>query len=72
MLNTSPRLPGEARLKYLDATFKVLETGDFVVCAITGKKIPLPELRYWSIDKQEAYYDAVAANQGMLTGEAES
>lgn len=62
MLTKTPRLPGEARLKYLDADLKVVSRGDFVICAITGRKIPLQELRYWSVDLQEAYVDASAAS----------
>ncbi|MAK62488.1 MAG: hypothetical protein CMK09_16080 [Ponticaulis sp.] len=69
MLNKTPRLPGEAKLKYLDFTFKILTPGDFVVCAVTGKKIPLDDLKYWSVDKQEPYADAGASNQAMIETE---
>tara|TARA_B100001179_G_scaffold225602_1_gene205663 strand:+ start:862 stop:1086 length:225 start_codon:yes stop_codon:yes gene_type:complete len=73
MLDKSPRLPGEARLKYLDATFKITSPGEFVVCAVTGKQIPLSELRYWSVDEQAPYADAAAANQAMVPrGESSS
>lgn len=66
MLTSSPkRLPGEAELKYLDADFKVVRPGDFVVCAVTGKKIPVQMLRYWSVDLQEAYADAYAASERL-------
>ena len=54
-------VPGEARLRYLDADFEVIKPGQFVVCAVTQRKIPLEDLRYWSVDDQEAYYDAEAA-----------
>lgn len=47
-----------ARLHYLPGTFRVLSNGDHVLCAITGTAIPLHELRYWSIERQEAYLDA--------------
>lgn len=67
MLNSTKRSPGEARLHYLDADFEILAPGDFVYCAVTGKKIPLQALCYWNVDKQEAYYDAAAANKGMAT-----
>jgi hypothetical protein len=50
-----------ARLHYLDGTFRVLSPGDHVVCAVTGQIIPLDQLRYWSVEKQEAYVDAAAA-----------
>lgn len=51
----------EARLQYLDGTFRLLSTGDFVRCARTGQEIPLEELRYWSVARQEAYVDATAS-----------
>lgn len=53
--------PAEAQLRYLDADYVVLRPGSFVRCAITGKPIPLDELFYWNVDRQEAYLDAVAA-----------
>ncbi|CAH1655187.1 conserved hypothetical protein [Hyphomicrobiales bacterium] len=46
---------GEASLQYLDADFRVLKPGSYVVCAVTGERIPLDKLRYWSVDRQEAY-----------------
>ncbi len=51
----------EARLHYLDGTFRLLSTGDFVRCAQTGQEIALEELRYWSVARQEAYVDAAAS-----------
>lgn len=54
-----PQRPGrEAKLRYLDADFQVVTHGDFVKCAKTGKIIPLDELKYWSVERQEPYYDA--------------
>lgn len=50
-----------ARLQYLPSTFRVLSDGDHVVCAVTGAVIPLHELRYWSVERQEAYADAAAS-----------
>ncbi|HVL79321.1 MAG TPA: DUF2093 domain-containing protein [Sphingomicrobium sp.] len=50
-----------ARLHYLDGTFRVLSDGDHVLCAVTGRRIALHELRYWSVDRQEAYADAAAS-----------
>jgi hypothetical protein len=47
-----------ARLHYLPGTFRVLSNGDHVHCAISGTAIPLHELRYWSVERQEAYIDA--------------
>ena len=51
----------EARVHYLDGTFRLLATGDFVRCAVTGGEIALDELRYWSVARQEAYVDAAAS-----------
>nr|WP_294848840.1 DUF2093 domain-containing protein [uncultured Sphingomonas sp.] len=51
----------EARIHYLDGTFRLLATGDFVRCAVTGVQIPLEELRYWSVERQEPYADAAAS-----------
>jgi hypothetical protein len=50
-----------ARLHYLPGTFRVLSNGDHVICAVTGVQIPLHELRYWSVERQEAYVDAEAS-----------
>lgn len=58
-----------ARIHYLAGTFRLLSDGDHVVCAVSGTRIPLHELRYWSIDRQEPYVDAAAslkAEQGAL------
>ncbi len=52
---------GEAKIKYLDADFQVLSAGTFVRCAVTQKPIPLDELKYWSVAKQEAYVDVAAS-----------
>lgn len=51
----------EARLHYMPGTFRVLTSGDYVTCAATGLKIPLEELRYWSVERQEAYVNAEAS-----------
>ena len=51
-----------ARLKYLPNNFEIMEEGDHVVCAISGKKIPLEKLNYWNVDEQEAYYSYVEAS----------
>ncbi len=51
----------EAKVKYLDADFRVLSPGSFVRCAVTGKPIPLDELKYWSVARQEAYIDVSAS-----------
>lgn len=46
---------GEARLQYLDGEFLVVTPGAYVICVVSGIHIPLDELRYWSVDRQEAY-----------------
>ena len=46
---------GEAKVEYLDGDFRILRPGAYVHCAVTGDPIPLDELRYWSVDRQEAY-----------------
>jgi hypothetical protein len=55
------RSGGEARVRYLDADFQVISPGAFVRCAVTGAAIPLDELKYWSVARQEAYVDAAAS-----------
>ena len=50
-----------ARLYYMAGTFRVLSPGDHVVCAVTRQPIPLEELRYWSVERQEAYATAEAS-----------
>jgi hypothetical protein len=51
----------EARIHYLAGTFRLLSDGDHVRCAVTGVTIPLDQLRYWSVARQEAYVDAAAS-----------
>ena len=50
-----------ARLHYLSGSYRVVQQGDHVVCAVTGQRIPLNSLRYWSHELQEAYANAEAA-----------
>ena len=45
-----------AKIKYLPNNFEIIENGDRVICAITGKKISLDSLNYWNVEEQEAYY----------------
>ena len=51
-----------AKLKYLPNNFEITEEGDHVICAISGKKIPLENLNYWNVDEQEAYYSYIEAS----------
>ena len=50
-----------AKLRYLDGDFQVLMPGGYVECAVTGKQIPLDELKYWSVARQEPYATAAAS-----------
>jgi hypothetical protein len=52
-----------ARLHYMANGFRVLTPGDHVVCAMTGEKIALDHLRYWSVARQEAYASAEVATK---------
>ncbi|MDJ1160222.1 DUF2093 domain-containing protein [Chelatococcus sp. SYSU_G07232] len=56
---------GEAVVQYLDAEFRVVRPGAFVRCAVTGQPIPLDELRYWSVDLQEAYASPAAVMERL-------
>ena len=51
-----------AKLKYLPNNFDILEEGDHVICAVSGKKISLQNLNYWNVDEQEAYFSYVEAS----------
>ena len=51
-----------AKIKYLPNNFKVIQEGDHVLCAISGKKIPLEKLTYWNVELQEAYYSYIEAS----------
>ncbi|WP_404405972.1 DUF2093 domain-containing protein [Pelagibacterium halotolerans] len=58
--------PSEAQIKYLDADYVVVKPGTFVRCAVTGAPIPIEELTYWSVDRQEPYANAEAAFTAYL------
>ena len=53
----------KAKLKYKHNTFEIIEGGDYVVCAISGKEIFLKDLTYWNVELQEAYYSSKEANE---------
>ena len=58
-----------AKLKYLANNFKVIEEGDHVVCAVSGKKILLEKLTYWNVELQEAYFsykEAFVKNESLI------
>ena len=50
-----------AKLKYLPNNFDIIEEGDHVICAVSGKKISLQNLNYWNVDEQGAYFSYVEA-----------
>ncbi|MBB5713327.1 DUF2093 domain-containing protein [Sphingomonas aerophila] len=54
-----------ARLHYMANGFRVLTPGDHVTCAVSGERVPLEELRYWSVAKQEAYASAQIASEAL-------
>jgi len=59
-----------AKIKYLPNNFEILENGDHVLCAVSGKKISLKDLNYWNVDTQEAYYsykEAHIKKEGKIT-----
>jgi len=57
-MNRYERVPlaaGEAELRFLDGDYRIVRPGSYVRCAVTGTPIALDELKYWSVDLQEAY-----------------
>ena len=56
----------EAKLHYLDGTFRMLSAGDHVRCAVSGKPIPLDRLTYWSVELQEAYANGALMAQRWI------
>jgi hypothetical protein len=68
-MNRLERLFGggtEARVRYLAGEFQVLSAGDYVRCAVTGARIELPNLKYWSVDLQEPYATAEISMKRFL------
>lgn len=57
---------GEAKLQYDPSGFRVLRAGSHVFCAMSGVPIPLDELRYWSVEYQEAYASAKLATERLV------
>ena len=52
-----------AKLKYLPNNFEIIENGDHVICAVSGKKIQLEKLSYWNVELQEAYFSHIEASK---------
>ena len=53
----------KAKLIYKHNSFEILEEGEYVLCAVSGKEILLQNLNYWNVDLQEAYFSAKEADQ---------
>ena len=64
MLTSNNNKP--AKLHYMANNFRMLSSGDHVVCAVSGEKIPLDDLRYWSVARQEPYATAQISVQREL------
>ena len=54
-MNKHERAGGEAVVEYLDSNLRLIKPGAYVRCAVTGQAIPLDQLKYWSVERQEAY-----------------
>ena len=52
-----------AKIKYLPNNFQIIEEGDHVICAISGKQISIENLNYWNVELQEAYFSPVEVNE---------
>lgn len=63
LMNSANRL---ARLHYLPSHFRQISAGDHVLCAVSGARIGLDMLRYWSVERQEAYASAEIATLRLL------
>lgn len=59
-------LGGEAEVKFLDGDFRIVRAGAYVRCAVTGTPIPLEELKYWSVERQEAYIGPAAVLERLF------
>ena len=51
-----------AKIKYLPNNFQIIEDGDHVICAISGKKISIEKLTYWNVETQEPYFSYIEAS----------
>jgi len=56
-----------AKIKYLPNNFEVIENGDHVICAVSGKKISLEKLTYWNVELQEPYFSYIEAHKKKET-----
>ena len=46
----------KAKLIFRHNYFEIVEEGDHVLCAVSGKEIELKNLSYWNVDLQEPYF----------------
>ena len=53
----------KAKLVYKHNSFDIIEAGNFVICAVSGKEIPVDQLTYWNVELQEAYYSPLEVNE---------
>ena len=53
----------KAKLKFKANNFEIIENGNYVICAVSGKNIPLDRLTYWNVELQEAYFSPKEAQQ---------
>ena len=53
----------KAKLKFKPNNFEIVEEGDYVICAVSGKSISLNQLTYWNVELQEAYFSPKEAQQ---------
>ena len=55
----------KAKLIFKPNSFDIIEEGDHVICAVSGKEIKLTNLNYWNVDLQEAYYSPLEVNKRL-------
>ena len=53
----------KAKLTYKHNSFDIIEDGQFVVCAVSGREIPLDQLNYWNVELQEAYFSPIEVSE---------
>jgi len=57
----------KAKLIFKHNFFEIVEEGDYVLCAVSGKEIALQNLNYWNVQLQEAYYSPIEVNERFST-----
>ena len=55
----------KAKLFYKNNSFDIVEEGDYVICAVSGKEIPLNQLNYWNVELQEAYFSPIEVKERL-------